>query len=434
MIERFEEDLGRHHYVTLAQVKDYLSISSNTYDARLSNIISYASGVIEHYIGQEILANNYTELFDGGVSSVFVNRLPLNNVHQVTEFNGTEHVILNNPTTIGTAVSKDTDSITFSYSGATNNSKVKRFGKSSVKFDNNDYLFTTDMPASLKLGESDFTIEMMVRVEEDTLQDNVVFSLNTDSANYLKLSLANSTGLSLEANINSISTTVEGANNFIEAQNFKKRKWAHIAASYSLSDERMYLFYNGNTIANTEYSVENHTFTSNIKIGETFKGYIDELRVSDIVRFSSNFAPPTHRYSTDDNTVLLMHFDEKPNVAYTTDSHATDHDFIFTRDTGEITKDIGSATRTYPGMSIFGLPKFAPYPSGVKVEYRAGYEADSIPNDLTLATLDYIKILYKHEQEKSGFTFEGEKGDTFKLSGNFPPHIRRVLDLYRIIY
>jgi hypothetical protein len=65
--DSFEENLGKNTYITLAQVKDYLSISSNTQDARLSNIISYASGVIEHYIGQEILANDYVEIFVASV-------------------------------------------------------------------------------------------------------------------------------------------------------------------------------------------------------------------------------------------------------------------------------------------------------------------------------------------------------------------------------
>jgi hypothetical protein len=62
MIERFEEDLGKYAYISLPQVKDYLSISSNTQEARLSNIVSYATGVVEHYIGQEVLANDYVEI------------------------------------------------------------------------------------------------------------------------------------------------------------------------------------------------------------------------------------------------------------------------------------------------------------------------------------------------------------------------------------
>jgi hypothetical protein len=115
MTDRFEEDLGKFTYITLPQVKDYLSISSNTQDARLANIISYATGVVEHYIGQEVIANNYVELFDGGVSSLFVSRLPLNNVYQVTEFNGYEHQILVDPSTIGVPNSTTDSSLNISF-------------------------------------------------------------------------------------------------------------------------------------------------------------------------------------------------------------------------------------------------------------------------------------------------------------------------------
>ena len=38
----------------LAQVKSYLSINSDTHDGTLANIINYATGVVEHYIGQQV--------------------------------------------------------------------------------------------------------------------------------------------------------------------------------------------------------------------------------------------------------------------------------------------------------------------------------------------------------------------------------------------
>ena len=63
-MENFEGDLGKYPYVTLAQVKDYLVISSNTHDGTLTNAINYATAVVEHYIGQQVLANNYFEVFD----------------------------------------------------------------------------------------------------------------------------------------------------------------------------------------------------------------------------------------------------------------------------------------------------------------------------------------------------------------------------------
>ena len=84
-MEKFEENLGKFPYVTLADVKDYLNISSDTHNGTLTNAISYATAVVEHYIGQQVLANDYFEIFDGGATAVYVNRLPLNNVYTVAE-------------------------------------------------------------------------------------------------------------------------------------------------------------------------------------------------------------------------------------------------------------------------------------------------------------------------------------------------------------
>ena len=111
------------------------------------------------------------------------------------------------------------------------------------------------------------------------------------------------------------------------------------------------------------------------------------------------------------------------------------------QDMGEATRDVG-----HVGSKVFiqqleinictnyvRTSCFCPFPSGVKVEYRGGYESGDVPYDLQMATLDVIKLIYKQDQEKRGFSFEGERGDKYPLAGNFPPHIRRILDLYRII-
>ena len=47
-MEKFEENLGKYPYVTLAQIKDYLTISSDKHDGSISNAISYATAVVEH--------------------------------------------------------------------------------------------------------------------------------------------------------------------------------------------------------------------------------------------------------------------------------------------------------------------------------------------------------------------------------------------------
>jgi len=443
MVERFEEDLGKFNFVTIDQVKDYLSISSNTQEARLSNIISYATGVIEHYIGQEVLANNYVEIFNGGKSSVFTSRLPLSNVYEITEFNGNERAILSDPTTTGRHVQTNSQNINVvAKNNARLTSRIKKFGNSSLILGEDDYLVSFVVPETLQFGESNFTIELFVRVDEPTLQDNILVAFNTDSSNYMQFRLANQTGLAFDTNIQGNITTITGANTSIESQQFAKRRWAHVAITRNLDEEKVYLHYNGNTIAETSFEEGNLTFSSNVEIGTTFKGYIDDLRISSVARYSNNFIPLNFRHRPDDDTVLLIHFEGKNGSTSIADVHNAPSDFVFARDTGEITRYVGSlgtsgnfpiSTNHYPALTLLGPPAFKPYPGAVSVTYRAGYEPGDVPLDLQVATLDYIKLLYKQQQEKKGFSFEGESGDKFPLVGNFPPHIRRILDLYRII-
>ena len=444
MVDRLEENLGKYPYVNLTQVKDYLSISSTTQDARLANIISYATGVVEHYVGQEILANDYVEVFDGGKTSVMVSRLPLSNVYQVSEFNGTEDVILADPTTIGRPVKHDaTESSTLTFQNDAHiNSRIKKFGKSSLELGNDDYVLSGTVTPDLKFEEGDFTIEMFIRVDEATIQDNVLFAINTDASNFIQFRLANQKGLAFEANISGSATTVEGANTLIESQQFAKRRFAHVAVTRDLTEEKLFLHYNGNTISDSSFAVENLTFTANTEIGTTFKGYIDEVRVSNTPRYSANFTPPNKRFRPDDDTVMLIHFDQDNDATEANDVHNKVNEYNFSRDMGEITRDTGAVgvrgtfptvRNNYPALTLAGPPGFAPFPSGIKVEYRAGYESSDIPQDIQLATLDMIKLIFKQDQEKKGFSFEGERGDNYPLAGNFPPHIRRVLDLYRII-
>ena len=443
MVDRLQENLGKYPYIDLAQVKDYLSISSTTADARLANIISYATGVVEHYISQEVLANDYVEDFDGGKSSVMVSRLPLSNVYSVSEYDGQEDHVLDDPTTIGTPVRTSTDSLSLSFKNDAHlNGKIKKFGKSSLELATADYVLGTPVTDQLKFEEGDFTIEMFIRVDETTLQDNVIFSINTDSSNYMEFRLANQRGLAFEANIAGSTTIVQGANTDIETQQFAKRRWAHVAVTRDLENEKLYLHYNGNVISDTSFAIDNLTFTSNVEIGSTFKGYIDEVRVSEKAKYTADFTNISQRFRPDNDTALLIHFDGKNGATQAKDVHNAINEFNFSRDMGEVTRDTGGAgtrgtyptSRTsYPALTLAGPPAFQPFPSGVRVEYRAGYESSEVPQDIQLATLDFIKLIYKQDQEKKGFSFEGERGDNFPLAGNFPPHIRRILDLYRII-
>jgi len=444
-MDRHEEGLGRYPYVSLAQVKSYLSINSDTHDGTLANIISYATGVVEHYIGQQVLANNYTEVFDGGQTSVFINRLPLSNVFEVTEFDGIQHQTLEDPTTIGMPNVQDTDELTLTFNNDAHlNSRIKRFGKSSLQVASADFVEGT-VPNQVKFEEGDFTVEMFIRVDGASLPEQEIFSINGDASNHLKFSCNGTSGLKIVGTVDGSAATVKGANTLIQTQQFARREFAHVAASFNSTSQQMFLSYNGNNIVTTggdSYAVSNNSFTANVLIGKDFVGFIDEVRISDKARYSGDFTPPDQRFRPDQDTVTLIHFDGKNGATEAKDIHAAINEYSFSRDSGEVTRDTGdlgitgnypTVSRSYPALTMGGPPKFQPYPSGVKVIYRAGYESTEVPYDLQVATLDMVKLFHKQDQEKKGFSFEGERSDKYALAGNFPPHIRRILDLYRLI-
>ena len=339
MVDRREENLGKYPYVTLAQVKDYLSISSNTQDARLSNIINYATGVVEHYIGQELLANDYVEVFDGGKTSVMVSRLPLSNVYQVSEFNGTDDTILADPTTIGRPVkNKSTTASTFTFkNNAHLNSRIKHFGSSSLEVGASDYLLSGTVAEDLKFEEGDFTIEMFIRVDSGDLADQTLFAINTDSDNSLSFKTNQTFGLQFDAKVGGSTTTLTGSSGDFKNANFANRRWAHVAVTRNLQDEKLYLHYNGNVAQNASFTVENLTFTTNTEIGTDFVGYIDEVRVSNKARYGdASFSTPTNRFRPDDDTIMLIHFDGRNDATEAKDVHNAVNEYNFSRDMGEV--------------------------------------------------------------------------------------------------
>jgi hypothetical protein len=205
-------------YITLPEIKSYLTISSDIHDANLALLANYACAVIESYIGHELVAANYTELHNGGYSSIFVDRVPINNVSSVLEYDGNQYVPLIGP-------------------------------------------------------------------------------LASDG------------------------------------------------------------------------SLNNNVSNANV-------------------------------------------------VQFTWDS-----------ETGKITRDVGEGSGNYP-VQLSSQVTFRNFVKGIKITYNGGYTL--VPGDLKLATLDYLKILYKQDFSSSS-SFRGESKTNSELTANFPPHIRRVLDLHRLL-
>ena len=446
-MDNFEENLGKYPYVTLAQLKNYLSISSSQHDGTLTNAISYATAVVEHYIGQQVLANNYYETFDGGQSSVYTSRIPLSNVYSVAEYDGTSYVNLDNPTSTGMDVenadSRNNQTIV-NIGGVYKINRIKKFGTASANFDGSNYLSIT-APNEFAFFTEPFTIDMQVRL--GTLASNQTFITHkTDGSNFWEFKYNSVEGLQFRT----IESGAEVTNvAHASTSGYTVNTWMHVAVVRNGTELKLYK--DGSNVgatATVALNIDIPELTSNVEMGRNpananlLVGQLDEIRVSRSAQYTTNFTAPTHQHATDDDTVLLVHCDGSNSDVEFNDISTTPNQFTFSRETGKISRVTGSmgiqgnypvVKNSFPSLSLGGVRKFNPYANALKIKYRAGYEDGNVPYDLQLATMDYIKIIHKQDQGNKSFSLEGERKTKEPLSGDFPPHIRRVLDLYRLV-
>jgi len=426
---------GKYPYVTIGQVKNYLNITSSNEDSRLSNLISYACAAVENYIGFEVLSNNYSEAFDGGKASIFVSRLPLQQVYAVNEYDGYAYRRLSNPQTDGSSVTRlESGNVLLTNIGDTKlKSRFKKFGSSSVFFNGStDYIYTGDSD-NWYFGDTPFTIDLQVRANSYSSNQTFISQVG-DNNNYWSLGYNTTNGYTFRA----LADGIEVANvTHANIVGYVSNSFHHVEVSRSGTTFKIYrdgIELGTQNTSNVmpdingplELARQNITSTPNY-----FKGFMDEVRISLIDRHTDDFIPPAFQHSTDDNTMLLIHFDGPNNTQQFSDEHATVEQFMLYPITGEITRNVGENTGNYD-LSLVGANTFKNFPRGVKVDYKAGYDSGEIPYDLSLATIDYIKMLHKDRQESQGFTFQGENIQDRVLVSNFPPHIKRILDLYRI--
>jgi hypothetical protein len=114
-----------------------------------------------------------------------------------------------------------------------------------------------------------------------------------------------------------------------------------------------------------------------------------------------------------------------PNTA----SNSNSMQYIFYSDTGEVTRNVGLG-RGNQGLQMYGPLTFKNYPKGVRITYNGGYI--TVPSDIKLATLDLIKVYHKDINMQSA-SFQGESFRQFDMSANFPMHVRRILEMHRVM-
>jgi len=195
--------------------------------------------------------------------------------------------------------------------GAALSTVEKKFGTHSMLFDgSNDGMAITDH-ADFDFGTNDFTFEAWIYCTEAPGSfDDVIFGSGAwGGPNYDYTFDLTPTG-AVRLELYNGSSTYDKITAFnVISQN----TWHHVAVSRSSGSIK--IFVDGTEPSYSTDTASNQNLQSNGSNpwigrqgrGAYFKGYIDEVRISNNARYTANFTPSTTAFTSDSNTKLLIH-------------------------------------------------------------------------------------------------------------------------------
>ena len=179
-----------------------------------------------------------------------------------------------------------------------------KFGGSSYLGDGTGDSLTVSSNGSFGFT-GDFTIEGWVRFTNFTNTPIIIDTRSSTDGNVVKPTLYFSTS--------GVPTYYTNGSVRITGSALSTAIWYHFAISRSGTSTK--LFIDGTQVGST-YTDSNSYVDSNLSIGGylgngsySLNGYMDEVRVSNIARYTANFTPSTTAFVNDSNTLLLLHCD-----------------------------------------------------------------------------------------------------------------------------
>jgi len=196
----------------------------------------------------------------------------------------------------------------------------KKMGASSMKFDGSgDYLTISDH-TDFDFGTGNYTIEFWIyptaladykRIFSSSASNHAGNLFNLHASGNAQWLVGNNSG--------------SWISNCSGPSNVSVNNWYHVAGVRNGTTTTLYLNGVGGTAASYSGSAgDTNASAWNIGYwglsGEYFTGYIDEVRISNTARYTSNFTPSTSAFTEDANTVLLIHSDTTNGSTAFTDS------------------------------------------------------------------------------------------------------------------
>jgi hypothetical protein len=186
----------------------------------------------------------------------------------------------------------------------TRNTTIKRFGDSSAQFAATgvNYLAITPFSDLNRGTTGDFTIEGWFY---HTTRGSFFEFRNSQSDD----------GFYIYTSGTALILFHRGTSLLVVSNVVPQNQWNHIALSRQGSNLR--LFANGTQAGSTYTTVINFN-PARFEVGrrndsvDPLRGYADEIRISNIARYTANFTPSTSAFTNDANTLFLSHFDDTP--------------------------------------------------------------------------------------------------------------------------
>jgi hypothetical protein len=230
-----------------------------------------------------------------------------------------------------TAASK-TPKITTAYGTTALSTAQKKFGTASLHVNGSAGGYAiTPTSTDFQFGTTDFTIECWIYRSVSGAQHQIIDFRTAATQNAPRLYIPSS---------NTLGYYVNGAAR-ITGGTVSSSTWHHVAVSRSGTSTKLFLdgIQTGSTWTDTTDYIQNPlTIGAQFDGTGIFNGYIDDLRISNVAKYTTTYTPSTTELVSDESTMLMLHF------------NGADASTVLTDDSYIVTQDITS-TGTSPAAA-----------------------------------------------------------------------------------
>jgi hypothetical protein len=274
-----------------------------------------------NYIGSW---NNSSNFFNGWLDEIRVS----NNVRYTANFTAPTAPFVNDANTVLLIHANGTDGSTFFEDdngvrapkgiSANGNAQIStaqsKFGGSSLYLDGSgDYLELPGAVNTPELNTPSWTVEFWCYISAAAGDYTHNIGLWNDNNGYCAWYIStNMYQASRKLGIQYIDTNGNNSGPVQFGSTLSTGTWFH--AAFVNNNGTLTAYKDGTSIGTHTMSgtIRSSDGTSNFRIGKTynagdFNGYLDEIRISNSVRYTANFTAPTAPFQNDANTVLLIH-------------------------------------------------------------------------------------------------------------------------------